>query len=141
MIIKQLSIFLENKEGRLTEVTGVLGDNNINISALSVADTSEYGVLRLIVNDGEKAVKLLKENGFSVRLTDVICLAVSHKPGALHDAVNILSDASVGVEYMYAYAVGDKAAVIMKVSNPELAIKALQEQDVEVLKADDVNNV
>jgi hypothetical protein len=141
MIIKQLSVFLENKEGRLTEVTGVLGDNDINISALSVADTSEYGVLRLIVNDGKKAIELLKENGFSVSLTDVICLSISHKAGALHDAVNILSDAGVSVEYMYAYAVIEKAAVIMKVSDPQKAINALQEEDIELLKADDVYNI
>ncbi|PKM96227.1 MAG: acetolactate synthase [Firmicutes bacterium HGW-Firmicutes-1] len=138
MIIKQLTIFIENKSGRLEEVTKVLGENNINISALSVADTSEYGLLRLIVNDGEKAVKLLKEAEFSVNLTDVICLSVAHKPGALHDAIEILSKANIGIEYMYAYALESKAAVIMKVSDPKEAIYVLTQKDIELLKADDV---
>ncbi|PKM51044.1 MAG: acetolactate synthase [Firmicutes bacterium HGW-Firmicutes-7] len=138
MIIKQLTIFIENKSGRLAEVTKVLGENNINISALSVADTSEYGLIRLIVSDGEKAVKLLKKSEFSVNLTDVICLSVAHKPGALHDAIEILSEANVGIEYMYAYALGNKAAVIMKVSDPKEAIYVLTEKDIELLKADDV---
>lgn len=139
MIIKQLTIFLENKSGRLAEVTKVLGNNNINISALSVADTSEYGLLRLIVSDGEKAVKLLKEAEFSVSLTDVICLSVAHKPGALNDAVEILSGA-VSIEYMYAYAVDKKAAVIMKVSDAKKAIDILQSENLKLLKADDVYN-
>lgn len=138
MIIKQLTVFLENKSGRLAEVTKVLGENDINISALSVADTSEYGLLRLIVSDGEKAVDLLKAAAFSVSLTDVICLSVENKPGALYEAVAILSEAGVGIEYMYAHAVNSKAAVIMKVSNPKDAIYALTEKDIKLLKADDV---
>lgn len=138
MIIKQLTVFVENKSGRLEEVTKVLGENNINISALSVADTSEYGLLRLIVSDGEKAVRLLKEQDFSVNLTDVICLSVSHEPGALHDAIIILSEANISIEYMYAYAIGQKAAVIMKVSDVKEAIYALTERNIELLKADDV---
>lgn len=138
MIIKQLTVFVENKSGRLEEVTKVLGENNINISALSVADTSEYGLLRLIVSDGEKAVRLLKEQDFSVNLTDVICLSVSHEPGALHDAIIILSEANISIEYMYAYALGDKAAVIMKVSDPKEAIYALTERNIELLQANDV---
>lgn len=138
MIIKQLTVFVENKSGRLEEVTKVLGESNINISALSVADTSEYGLLRLIVSDGEKAVRLLKEQDFSVNLTDVICLSVSHEPGALHDAIIILSEANISIEYMYAYAIDNKAAVIMKVSDIKEAIYALTERNIELLKADDV---
>lgn len=138
MIIKQLTVFVENKSGRLEEVTKVLGENNINISALSVADTSEYGLLRLIVSDGEKAVRLLKEQDFSVNLTDVICLSVAHEPGALHDAIIILSEADISIEYMYAYAIDNKAAVIMKVSDPKEAIYALTERNIELLRADDV---
>ncbi len=138
MIIKQLTIFIENKSGRLAEVTKVLGENSINISALSVADTSEYGLLRLIVSDGEKAVKLLKEADFSVNLTDVICLSVAHQPGALHEAVEILYEAGVSIEYMYAYALGNKAAVVMKVSDPKEAIYALTKRNIELLKGDEV---
>lgn len=138
MIIKQLTIFLENIAGRLAEVTRVLGKNNINISALSLADTLDYGILRLIVSDGDKAVPLLKEAGFSVKLTDVICLAVEHKPNALNEAIEILAAANVSIEYMYAYAMGEKAAVIMKVSEPKDAIYALTEKKIELLKATDV---
>lgn len=138
MIIKQLTVFLENKSGRLSEVTKVLGNNDINISALSIADTSEYGLLRLIVSDGEKAVTLLKENGFSVNLTDVICLSVKHTPGTLHEAIKTLASADVSVEYMYAYAVGDNAAVIMKVSDSEKAINILSQNNIDLLKSDDV---
>ncbi len=92
----------------------MLGDNGINISALSIADTSEYGLLRLIVSDGEKAVELLKQEGFSVSLTNVICLKVEHRPGTLHDAIAALSQSGVDVEYMYAYVAGNHASVIMK---------------------------
>lgn len=138
MIIKQLTIFLENTAGRLAEVTKVLGKNNINISALSLADTLEYGILRLIVSDGDKAVSLLKDAGFSVKLTDVICIAVPHKPNALNYSIEILAQANVSIEYMYAYAMGEKAAVIMKVSDPKEGIYALTKNNIELLKDKDV---
>lgn len=140
MIIKQLTVFLENKSGRLAELTKVLGDNDINISALSIADTSEYGLLRLIVSDGDKAVKLLKEEGFSVSLTNVICLSVAHKPGALYQAVKVLSDNSIDVEYMYAYVAGDHAATIMKLSDCKKGIEVFKTQGLNLVKAEDVYN-
>jgi hypothetical protein len=136
MIIKQLTVFLENKSGRLSEVTRVLGENDINISALSIADTSEYGLLRLIVSDGEKATDLLKRNGFSVNLTDVICLNVKHTPGTLYEAVKTLSEGGIDIEYMYAYAVGDHAAVIMKVSDAKEAIYILTQNNIDLLRSD-----
>lgn len=140
MIIKQLTVFLENKSGRLAELTKVLGENDINISALSIADTSEYGLLRLIVNDGDKAVKLLKEEGFSVSLTDVICLCVAHKPGTLYEAIQILANNEIDVEYMYAYVARDRAAVIMKLTDPLKAIEVLKGENIDILKAEDVYN-
>ncbi|GMQ63053.1 ACT domain-containing protein [Vallitalea maricola] len=140
MIIKQLSVFLENKSGRLSDVTKALGDNDITISALSVADTSEYGILRLIVGSPEKAHELLKELGFSVSLTDVICLIIPHKPGALHKAVKVLATNGVSIEYMYAYAMNGDASVIMKVSEVNKAIKALTENDVELARASEICN-
>lgn len=138
MIIKQLSIFLENKSGRLSDVTRVLGENNINISALSVADTSEYGILRLIVGEPQKAHDLLKKEGFSVSLTEVICLIIPHESGALYKAVSILSSAGVGIEYMYAYAMDEKASVIMKVSEVNPAIETLMKNDLELAKASEI---
>jgi hypothetical protein len=140
MIIKQLSVFLENKSGRLSDVTKALGDNDITISALSVADTSEYGILRLIVGSPIKAHELLKELGFSVSLTDVICLIIPHKSGELHKAVKVLASYDVSVEYMYAYAMNGNASVIMKVSDVNMAIKALTENDVELARAKEICN-
>ncbi|OFX62354.1 MAG: amino acid-binding protein, partial [Bacteroidetes bacterium GWB2_41_8] len=110
MIIKQLSVFLENKTGRLNEVTQILGNAGINMSAFSVADTSEFGILRMIVSDPEKALSILKEAEFSVRLTDVICLNSPNEPGALARALNILSGESVFIEYLYAYSMNDQSA-------------------------------
>ncbi|TCK97842.1 hypothetical protein EDC19_0244 [Natranaerovirga hydrolytica] len=141
MIIKQLSIFLENKSGRLTEVTAVLGKNNINITALSVADTSEYGILRLIVSSPEKAVELLKEAGFSVSLTNVICIVVPHKPGALYKALEIFSKENISIEYMYAFEMNGKASVIMKVTDIDSSISILKKHKLELLKANDVYTI
>ncbi|MFP4698075.1 MAG: ACT domain-containing protein [Eubacteriales bacterium] len=141
MIIKQLSIFLENKTGRLTEVTQTLGNNGINISALSVADTSEYGILRLIVSNPEKAVEVLKESGFSVSLTDVICIKVPHTNGALNKALQIFSKENISIEYMYAFAVDNNASVIMKVKDIHKSIDILKEHQLELINADEAYQI
>ena len=138
MIIKQLSVFLENKSGRLTEVTETLAQQDINISALSLADTQEYGILRLIVNHPDKAVEALKKKDFSVHLTDVICLIMPDQPGGLARALKILSNAEISIEYVYAFAFGDKASVVIRTEEPERAIKTLQEQKMELLKASEI---
>ncbi len=141
MIIKQLSIFLENKSGRLTEVTEVLGQENINISALSIADTAEYGILRLIVNNPDKAVQALREKDFSVNLTDVIALIIPDEPGSLAKALKILSAAGISIEYMYAYSFGDKASVIIRTEDLDKTIQTLQDQKMELLKASQVYEI
>jgi hypothetical protein len=138
MIIKQLSVFLENKSGRLTEVTQILGDLNINISALSIADTAEYGILRMIVTDPDKAVVALKEQGFSVSLTQVICLLTPDTPGALYKSLQILSDAGISIQYMYAFAMGEKASIVIKTDALEEAIETLQKNQLELIKASDI---
>jgi hypothetical protein len=138
MIIKQLSVFLENKSGRLTDVTGALADADIDISAFSIADTAEYGVLRLIVAKPDEAFALLKEKGFSVHVTDVIALVVPHQTGGLHRALQILSSAEISIEYMYAFALGDRATVIIRTDTPQQAITVLQEHKMELLKASDI---
>lgn len=140
MIIKQLSVFLENKSGRLSDVTEAFSKNGINILALSVADTSEYGILRLIVGDPQKAYNLLKNLGFSVSLTDVICLMIPNESGSLYRAVKVLAGDNVGIEYMYAYAMNGNASVIMKVSQVEKAIKVLTSNDVELARASEIHN-
>ena len=100
MIIKQLSVFLENKSGRLTEMTEILGEADINLSALSIAETSDFGIIRMVVSDPEKGLDILKENNFSVNLTDVICLSTPNQPGALSKALRILSNGGISVEDM-----------------------------------------
>jgi hypothetical protein len=136
MIIKQLSVFLENKTGRLNEVTRILGEGGINMSAFSVADTSEFGILRMIVSHPEKALTLLKEASFSVRLTDVVCLKCPNEPLALSRALNILAGENVFIEYLYAYSINDKAAnIVLKPDNIQKCIEVLQLHRMELISA------
>ena len=142
MIIKQLSVFLENKTGRLNEVTQILGSADINMSAFSVADTSEFGILRMIVSEPEKAHSILKEADFSVRLTDVICLNSPNEPGALARALNILSAESVFIEYLYAYSMDDKTAnIVLKPDNIQKCIEVLQAHKMELVSASDMYKI
>ena len=139
MIIKQLSVFLENKSGRLNEVTTLLGEANINMSAFNIADTSEFGILRVIVSDPEKALQVLKENSFSVKLTEVVCLNCPNQPGALSKALNILSDEEIGIEYMYAYSMNnDSANVVIRTDNINQCIDVLQRHEMELVRASDL---
>ncbi len=133
MIIKQLSVFLENELGRLTELTRILHENNINISALSIAETEEYGIMRMIVDNPDKAIDALKKEDFSVHTTDVICIVTPDVPGALNVALKYLSDAGISVSYMYGYSNAGKAPLIMKVSDPEKAVAILTEKDVSLV--------
>ena len=135
MIIKQLSVFLENRSGRLTEVTEILSKNQINISALSIAETADYGVLRMVVDNPDKAVRSLKENDLAVHITDVIAIVTPDTPGALHLVIKYLSEGNINVSYMYGYSKEGKASIIMKVNNPEKAIEILQNKKVELLSA------
>ncbi len=142
MIIKQLSVFLENKTGRLNEVTQLLGNAGINMSAFSVADTSEFGILRVIVSDPEKALTILKEAEFSVRLTDVICLNSPNEPGALARALDILSGENVFIEYLYAYSMNDQSAnIVLKPDNIQKCIEVLQRHQMELVKASDMYKI
>jgi hypothetical protein len=142
MIIKQLSVFLENKTGRLNEVTQILGNAGINMSAFSVADTSEFGILRMIVSDPEKALSILKEAEFSVRLTDVVCLNSPNEAGALARALDILAAESVFIEYLYAYSMNDKSAnIVLKPDNITKCIEVLQAHQLELVKASDMYKI
>ena len=141
MLIKQLSVFLENKAGRLNEVSTILGNAGINMSAFSVADTSEFGILRLIVSEPEKAYEILRENQFSVSLTNVVCLNCPNKPGALAKALRILSDNDVEIEYLYAYSMGKSANVVLKPDNLEHCINILQEHKIELVKASELYKI
>jgi hypothetical protein len=141
MNIKQLSIFLENKSGRLTEVTEALASANINISAFSIADTAEFGVLRMIVNKPEQAERLLKEKGFSVHITEVVGLIVPNEPGGLHRTLQILSSEGISVEYMYAFALSDHATVILRTEAVHRTIEVLQKHKLELLRASEIYEV
>lgn len=140
MLVKQISVFLENKSGRLAEVTKTLADNDIDISALSIADTTDFGILRLIVNDPEKAEKALKDSGFTVSCTSVIAIAVPDKPGGLAKALSILEKESIGIEYMYAFVgkAADEALVIIRVEAPDKAVDVLTKNGIDVLPSDKV---
>ncbi len=141
MIIQQVSIFLENKSGRLVEVTEALAEAGVNISALSIAETSDYGVLRCVVSHPQKAMDLLKAKHFSARLTDVICMATPNQPGALHRCLKILADANISVEYMYAFAIGDRALVVIRTDNIRETISVLQHHKVDLLKSSELYQV
>lgn len=113
MKAKQVSVFLENKSGRLNEVARILGEAGINISAFTVADTSDFGVLRLIVSDPEKACSVLKERQFSARTTDVVLANSPNRPGALSKMLQILNSEGVFIEYLYAFSMNDTTAIIV----------------------------
>ncbi len=140
MKVEQISIFLENKSGRLAEVADVLAGSGINIRALSLADTTDFGILRLIVNDTEKAKQVLKDNGFTVGKTEVIAVEVPDRPGGLAHILSVMKDEGVNVEYMYAFVQrsGGNAIIIFRFDELEKAIKALQKSGVVILKGEDV---
>lgn len=140
MLIKQLSIFVENRPGRLSSITRLLADNNIDIRALSIADTRDFGILRLIVNDPDKALAALKAADYSVTLTDVLAIGIEDKPGGLACAMEMLYENHISVEYMYAFIskTDDTAFVILRVENKEKATEALQKCGVRLLTSEEI---
>lgn len=138
MIIHQLSVFLENKSGRLTEVLEALGGENIRVTALSVADTSEFGILRMIVSDPAKAREVLKSRQFTVNITDVISIMAPNEAKYYAMVLRILSDKDISIEYTYAFSIGEKSVIILRCSNTETAIEALKEHEMELIKASDL---
>ena len=137
MIIKQLSVFLENKTGRINEVTRILGEEGVNLSAFSMAETADFGILRVIVSDPDKALEALKKHHFGVSLTDVVCLNCPNTPGALAKALGYLSDENVFIEYMYAFANGADAAAVLKSDDPGRVIDILKGSGFDVYSADE----
>jgi len=126
MIIKQLTVFLQNKSGRLEDLTDILAKNNINISALSIAETEEYGIMRMIVSDHEKALQALKAAEFTVKTTDVVSIECPDIPGALHETLKTLTNNGIDVSYMYGYSNSGTARLIMKINNPEKAMEIIE---------------
>ena len=138
MIVKQLSVFLENKSGRLTEVFETLGEEDIEIKTLTIADTSEFGILRIIVNEPEKALHLLKKKGFSVNLTDVLSISTPTRASSFAKVLRILSDEDLSIEYMYSFSIGEKEILIIRTDNIEQSIVILQEHKMELIRASDL---
>lgn len=140
MYIKQLSVFVENKAGRLAEITAIIAEKGINVRALSVSDTTDFGILRLIVDKPDEAVVLLKDAGLTVSLTNVIAIAIPDVPGGFANTVKVLADAGVTVEYIYAFIARSKGSgyVILRVGNEESAAKALADAGIELLSNDDI---
>jgi len=135
MQVEQISIFIENKSGRLAEVTRVLGSKGINIRALSLADTSDFGILRLIVDQTDSAKQALKESGFTVSKTEVVAVEVPDQPGGLAGILKVLDEARVNVEYMYAFVErsGGNAVIIFRFDDLHSAIRVLQANGVNIL--------
>ena len=143
MAVKQISIFVENKEGRIKKAIDTLAKENINIRALSIADTTKYGILRLIVSDNEKAIKALERDGFIVKENEVIVLAIPDKPNGLNSTLAIFDEKNINLEYLYAF-VGinrDEAIVAMRLENMEKAIEALESSDVKILDEEDIKKI
>ncbi|MBQ4348963.1 MAG: ACT domain-containing protein [Clostridia bacterium] len=135
MIIKQISIFVENKKGRLAEITETLAKAGANIRALSIADTTDFGILRLIVDKPDESAAALKEAGITVSVTNVIAVGIDDVPGAFSRPMRILADAEIDVEYMYAFITrkSERAYVILRVADNDAAAKVLLDKGVELL--------
>ena len=143
MHIMQISVFLENKSGRLARVTDTLAKNNINIRALSIADTSDFGILRLIVNEPDKALKVLKEDGFTVSATEVVAVAVPDRPGGLAGMLKVFHENQINLEYLYAFMGNNtnKAITVCRVEKPEKAIAALNAAGILVISEEELYNL
>ena len=143
MIIKQLSIFVENKRGSLAEITKAIAEAGVDIRALSIADTTDFGILRLIVNKPDAVAAALKEKGITVSVTNVIAVGIDDVPGAFSVPMQILADNEIDVEYMYAFITrkSEKAYVILRVADNDAAAKVLADKGVEILTEEQFNEL
>lgn len=143
MLVKQISVFLENKSGHLAEATRTLRDNKIDIRALYIAETTDYGILRMIVDRPDEAQAALTENGFTVSETEVIAIAVPDRPGTLDFALEALSNNEISVEYLYAYVgrASSDAIVVIRVEDPQLALDKLEKAGIRVLTSKEVYGI
>lgn len=143
MYVKQISVFIENTPGRLAAFTKLLGDNHIDLVSLSIADTTNFGILRGIVADYERAFQLIKDAGYTVKLTDVLAVAVADKPGGLAEVLTLLADNDIVLEYMYSFvrSAGDHALIIFRVDQLEKADKVLTQNGVKLLSQEEVRGL
>lgn len=143
MKITQISVFLENKKGRLFDATMALGKASVDIKALTIAENEDFGVLRLIVNDPDKALKALKESGFVASLTDIVAVEVEDRPGGLAKVLSVLNESDLNVEYMYAFVEksADKAILVFRFDNIDKAIDALAKSNIRVVGKKDIQGL
>ena len=142
MFAKQLTVFIENRSGRLSEVLGVLKDNNVNILSLSLADTTEFGLLRLIVDNAALGKEKLTENGFSSLLSDVSIIQIPHKSGSLQKLLKVIDDNGVNIEYMYGLSIeSDEAYVVLKASDIDKVDRILEENSIHTISCEDLAKI
>lgn len=138
MTIKQLSVFVENKTGRINDVTRILGANDINMTAFCLAESVEFGILRMVVSDPEKAVRVLKEERFAVNVTDVICLNCPNTPGAMATVLDHLAVENIFIEYMYAFSQGDTANVVIRPTDTAKCLEILHRYECTLLGSNNI---
>jgi hypothetical protein len=141
MLIKQLSVFLENRLGRFSQIAKIFSEAGINMKAFTVSENAEFGVLHLIVSDPEKACALLREKSFAATLNDVICLQCPDVPGALEVALAAITEAGISIEYMYAFAQGSTASVIIRPNDLDKCIEVLSENQFKTLTQEGLNSI
>ena len=143
MYVKQISVFMENRPGRLAAITKVLKDNNIDIRAINIADTTDFGILRMIVNDPAEAERVLRANSMTANVADVIAISIEDNIGAFSDVITILKDKDISIDYIYSF-IGEKsskAVIIIKTNDLENSVAALKEGGVKVLSGKEVNEL
>ncbi len=138
MHIQQLSVFLEDRSGRLTELTRILAANDVNITALSVAETADYGIVRMVVGRPELAKEALEKAGFSIGLTDVVCVNMPDQPGSLYRILEILTDESINVDYMYAFSNNDVALAVIRSTDIQRVTEVLENNRLKLLSQSDI---
>ncbi len=143
MKLKQISVFLENRKGRLWKALNILSNENINIRALSIADTSEFGILRMIVSETELSKKILEESNFVVKVNDVIAVGVPDMPGGLEKVLEVLNKSDVNVEYLYAFVEkkGEKAVVVIRTEDIDAGVTALKNGNITVLSEEEIRSI
>lgn len=139
-MVRQLSVFIENTKGRLAHLTRLLGEAGVDLHSLSIADTANFGILRAIADDNEKALKVLRENGYAVNIAELVAISVQDHPGGLAQALDALDEASVDVEYLYSFVrkPRESALILIKVEDNEKAVAALEGKGIRILGQDDL---
>ncbi|NLK21085.1 MAG: ACT domain-containing protein [Epulopiscium sp.] len=140
MLMKQISVFVQNQKGRLAKITRILTENGVNISGTCLADTTEFGILRMVVDKPNKALEVIKEAGFTVNTTEIFAVAVPHTPGGLNEVLNFLDEEDIGIEYLYSFThkTIHEALILFCVDDPKKAIEVLQEKGIKVLNQEEV---